>query len=162
MTTLRNVRLALAILIGAFLITACGDATGPAKGESLSGTYNLVTVFGLPLPFTGTQSGCQVNGTDGMGEWTSHRIEASSYTFKSNGEVHYRASVQLQCGLFDEPVTGWTPRVIDQSAFYRLVGSEIRMYRSVDDRNADEPHAVAMLEGNEITSKDGVFRYRKQ
>jgi hypothetical protein len=81
-------RVAAALLVA---LTACSDATAPEVEESHLGTYNLVTVNGVPLPFSVWQ-----NGDDRLD------VTAASITLNEDLSFDDRMTFRLREGGIEE------------------------------------------------------------
>ncbi len=143
-------RLASVVLTGVLLTACSGDAFSP---EDVSGTYNLETVNGSPLPFSQTaiQNGVTVTTT----------TTAGSVSLDANGT--YSLSVTFS-GTFVSDTTTTTLTVADSGSFEIVAPFTIRFTSSQSRLTSSDGETFsATLDGDrlEIVTEGDSFVFRK-
>lgn len=127
----------LTVVSASLLLTACGDAFSP---ENVSGSYQLVSVDGNPLPFLQTLT------EDGL---TTLTINSASVTLHENGTFSTSMSVEFSIDGSTESAT-WT----SSGTFTLTQPARINFSDDIDDEQMS-----ATLDGDMLTVIDDGTTY---
>ncbi len=127
-------RLASVVLTGA-LLTACGG--NPFSPEGVSGLYNLVSVNGEAIPWSGTAIE--------LGVTVTFTYTAGSFSLNANNTYSSSTTIEVEGGGFSR-----TDIVTDSGTFELVEPATILFTRSVGGT------FPGTLDGNRLTPGDGT------